>query len=136
MVLKTLKNGSSELASNSGKILDGIGSLANGSNELYKGANKLKTEGLDKLSSEGNTLISDIDGAMEVKDKLIDASKSYNNFSGIDESMDGSVKFVMKVQENDKNDSTQENSSKKSNSNISSKEDSNFMTWIKSKFNK
>ena len=39
----------------------------------------------------------DIDGAMEVKDKLIDAADSYNNFTGLDKSMDGSVKFVMKV---------------------------------------
>ena len=38
---------------------------------------------------------------MEVKDKLIDAADSYNNFTGLDKSMDGSVKFVMKVSSDD-----------------------------------
>ncbi|MFR5131340.1 MAG: hypothetical protein ACLTDP_01220 [Terrisporobacter sp.] len=77
--VSSLKSGSSELSSNSDKILNGISTLANGSNKLYEGTQKLQSEGLDKLANEGNTLISSLDDAMEVKDKLIDAADSYKN---------------------------------------------------------
>ena len=117
--------------------------MSSGSEQLYSGAKKLQNEGLNKLAEEGNTLISSLDGAMEVKDKLLDAAKGYNNFTGISENMDGSVKFVMKV----KSEDTQNNSDKKSSSttktsdtkeNDSNKVDSsnNFINWLKNKFNK
>src|SRR5690606_17254252 len=107
--VNTLKNGSSEIASNSDKILAGIGTLSSGTNQLYLGAKKLQNEGLNKLAEEGNTLINSVDGAMEVKDKLLHAAKSYDNFTGINHGMDGSVKFVMKVKvEDSQKDSNKE----------------------------
>lgn len=134
----TLKNGSSELSSNSDKILAGIGTLSSGTDQLYSGAKKLQNEGLNKLAKEGDSLISSLDGAMEVKDKLLDAAKGYDNFTGISDSMDGSVKFVMKVKAEDSNkekaSDTKNDDTKKVDSNESSS--SNFIDWIKSKFNK
>ena len=75
---------------------------------------------------------------MEVKDKLIDAADSYDNFTGLDESMDGSVKFVMKVQANDtkKESKNSESKNTKDNSNDNKDKNKNFIEWLKSKFNK
>lgn len=101
----------------------------------------MQSDGLDRLTDEGNTLISSLDGAMEVKDKLIDSADSYDNFTGLDKSMDGSVKFVMKVQADDtENDGTKSSTlnseTTKDTSANSKKTSSNFIEWIKSKFNK
>ena len=106
---------------------------------MYEGTQKLQSEGLDKLANEENTLISSLDDAMEVKDKLIDAADSYNNFTGLDKSMDGSVKFVMKVSSEDSdNNSTQEKNTNTKNdkSNNDKKSSSKFITWLKGLFNK
>ena len=81
---------------------------------------------------------------MEVKDKLIDAADSYDNFTGLDKSMDGSVKFVMKIKSDDSDNNSNKTESTTSNTTNStstkndntSKSDSNFLTWLKSKFNK
>ncbi len=96
---KTLVSGTKELNTNSSKLLKGTNDLAKGSNDLYKGVNKLKSEGLDKLYKEGNTKLSDIEGLLDVKDEIVRLSKEYNNFSGISKDMDGSVKFIMKINE-------------------------------------
>ena len=76
-----------------------------------------------------------------VKDKLIDSADSYDNFTGLDKSMYGSVKFVMKVQADDtENDGTKSSTlnseTTKDTSANSKKTSSNFIEWIKSKFNK
>ena len=52
--------------------------------------------------------------------------------------MDGSVKFVMKVQANDtkKESKNSESKNTKDNSNDNKDKNQNFIEWLKSKFNK
>ncbi|WP_346920115.1 hypothetical protein [Clostridium sp. UBA7339] len=95
----SLLNGSNELYDNSGKLLKGINQLKEGNTELYKGVVKLKEEGLDKLNEKGNTAIKDIQGVVEAKDELVKLSKEYGAFSGMNNSMNGKVKFVMRTEE-------------------------------------
>ncbi|GAA0767075.1 hypothetical protein GCM10008908_05670 [Clostridium subterminale] len=94
-----LLNGSNALYDNSGKLLNGINQLKEGNTELYKGVVKLKEEGLDKLNEKGNTAIKDIEGVVEAKDELVKLSKEYGTFSGLDNSMNGKVKFIMRTEE-------------------------------------
>lgn len=94
---KTLADSTKVLTDNSSKLLKGTKDLAKGSNDLYTGVNKLKKEGLDKLYKEGNTKLSDIQGLLDVKDEIVKLSKEYNNFSGLSKNMNGSVKFIMKI---------------------------------------
>ncbi|WP_346936338.1 hypothetical protein [Clostridium sp.] len=94
-----LLNGSNALYDNSGKLLKGINQLKEGNTELYKGVVKLKEEGLDKLNEKGNTAIKDIEGVVEAKDELVKLSKEYGTFSGLDNSMNGKVKFIMRTEE-------------------------------------
>ncbi len=95
----SLLNGSNELYDNSGKLLKGINQLKEGNTELYKGVVKLKEEGLDKLNEKGNTAIKDIQGVVEAKDELVKLSKEYGAFSGMNNSMNGKVKFIMRTEE-------------------------------------
>ena len=94
-----LLNGSNALYDNSGKLLKGINQLKEGNTELYKGVVKLNEEGLDKLNEKGNTAIKDIEGVVEAKDELVKLSKEYGAFSGLDNSMNGKVKFIMRTEE-------------------------------------
>ncbi|WP_346930783.1 hypothetical protein [Clostridium sp.] len=95
----SLLNGSNVLYDNSGNLLKGINQLKEGNKELYKGVVKLKEEGLDKLDEKGNTAIKDIEGVVEAKDELVKLSKEYGAFSGLDNSMNGKVKFIMRTEE-------------------------------------
>lgn len=129
----TLKEGTLELSSNSNKIVDGTNELSKGSKELYDGTKKLKEDGLDKLYDEGNKTIGELDGAMEVKDKMVEISKGYNNYGGISEGMEGNVKFVMKTQDNSADNKKDDKDKVSENS----KEDSSGVKgWFKKLFNK
>ncbi|CEO22742.1 hypothetical protein [Paraclostridium sordellii] len=94
---KSLVDGTNSLTTNSSKLLKGTNALAKGSSDLYNGVSKLKTQGLDKLYKEGNTKLSNINGLMDIKDEIVKLSKEYNNFAGKNKDMNGSVKFIMKI---------------------------------------
>lgn len=102
----TLRDGSNTLYDNSAQVLAGINKLAAGSNELYEGVAKLKEEGLDKLSDKGNTALGDIDGLIATKDELVKLSKEYGTFSGLEEGMTGNVKFIMRINDENKASTT------------------------------
>lgn len=118
---KTLKSGSSELSSNSDKILSATEQLKEGSNKLYEGTKKMENEVLNKMLGSKN--ISEIEGALEAKDKIIEASKDYNNFSGISEEMQGNVKFIMRTKNEEKEET------KKKVEKV--EEDKGIIDWIK-----
>lgn len=102
----TLKAGSNALYENSSQVLSGINKLAAGTNELYEGIAKLKEEGLDKLSDKGNTALGDINGLIATKDELVKLSKEYGTFSGLEEGMTGKVKFIMRLNDDNKASTT------------------------------
>ncbi len=131
-----LKDGTNELSKGANQLNNGGNELKQGSNELEKGTKELD-EGMNKFHEEGIAEISnriedrdlDIDEILRTKDELVKISKEYDSFTGKDENMDGSVKFVLKteginkVEEKEILDLPEEKSEKKG-----------FIEWIKSKF--
>ena len=80
---------------------DGIPALTDGIQQLRDGAMQL-SDGLKEFNEEGiEKLVDAVDGNLEgVLTRLraaLDASKRYRSFSGIDESMDGTVKFIFRT---------------------------------------
>lgn len=110
--LGQLATGAGSLAKGSSAVNSGAGQLANGINTLNSKIPTL-TSGVDKLSSGAEQLADgmarfdkegiqklvdymdgDVAGLLEKANEMLSNSKKYNNFSGIDEDMNGSVKFV------------------------------------------
>lgn len=83
----TLKNGVSEFS-------DGAGKLENGSKELKEGMEKFKKEGIDKIA---NAYDNDIKKLIDRIKSLTEISRGYNSFSGIENNMDGKVKFIYTI---------------------------------------
>ena len=102
-----LRTGSENLYSGSNQVMAGINKLSDGSSKLYEGVAKLKADGLDKINEKGNTVLGDIDGFMEVKDELVKLSDEYGTFSGLTDGMEGKVKFVMRINDENKPSTTE-----------------------------
>lgn len=103
----TLRVGSQTLYDGSNQVMAGINKLSDGSSKLYEGVAKLKADGLDKINEKGNTVLGDIDGFMEVKDELVKLSDEYGTFSGLTDGMEGKVKFVMRINDENKPSTTE-----------------------------
>ena len=80
----TLKNGASGL-------IGGVQKLADGAIELNRGMIQFNEEGVERLVY---AVGGDVDGLLDKMNRMLDASKSYESFSGISEEMDGEVKFM------------------------------------------
>ena len=102
--------------------------LSEGSNELALNMDKFNKEGIDKMHSEVNTKVSDLDEILAIKDELVNLSKEYESFSGINDDMDGKVKFIMKT------DSIKAPQVSKAVTNTDKKENSGFINWLKKLF--
>lgn len=76
-------------------LIDGITQLRDGSIELSEGMHKFKDEGVQKII---DALDGDLKGLLDNLKASKKASEKYNTFSGIDESMDGKVKFVYRTE--------------------------------------
>lgn len=87
----TLSGGINTLQSGSGALLDGIQKLDSGAAELNSGMIQFNDDGIQKLVS---VFDGDINGLLEKLNTMLDTSKSYKNFSGISDGMDGKVKFI------------------------------------------
>ncbi len=112
---KSLYEGSSSLAEGLKEakdalalLDDGVKELQDGATQLTDGASKLKdgsmqlSDGIKQLNEEGIQKIVDLADNVEVIDRMdaiVEVSKSYNNYSGINDSMDGTVKFIYKTDE-------------------------------------
>lgn len=97
----SLSDGASALYQGSLRLKDGILALTDGVQQLRDGAMQL-SDGLKEFNEEGiEKLVDAVDGNLEgVLTRLraaLDASKRYRSFSGIDESMDGTVKFIFRT---------------------------------------
>ncbi len=101
--MKTLQKGSRKLGRSTDKLVDGVSQLTTASGKLSDGADEL-ADGVDKFNSEGveklqETYDEDIQGLMDRLHAIVDAGKAYKSFSGIQEGMDGEVKFVIETKE-------------------------------------
>ncbi len=106
--LNTLKSGTTEL--NGGmnqlhdgvktmqekapKLIDGITQLRDGSAQLSEGLTKLMEEGIQKIVDLAQNDLTDLTDRVSA---MADMSQDYSNFSGIADQMEGSVKFIYKM---------------------------------------
>ena len=104
----TLVDGARELASGSGKLADGVNELSDGSDKLIDGVGELKDgakelkDGMIEYNDEAISKLTemDTDELQEVIDRLkatSSVSESYNSFTGSNDGMDSSVKFIYKI---------------------------------------
>ena len=103
-----LRNGAGKLYSGASELCDGIATMKNGAPALTDGITQLRdgagklSDGLQEFNDEGIQKLVDavddnLDGLVERLRATLDASKHYNNFSGIDDGMDGQVKFIYRT---------------------------------------
>lgn len=93
----TLKKGIDSLAEGADALLDGVKQLKDGSMELRDGLVTFDEEGISKILDAF-----DEDSLTEKLDRFkaaADAAKSYRSYAGIAEDMEGSVKFIYKLEE-------------------------------------
>ena len=100
--LSSLSSGTNDLNAGIQKVNSGASDLKDGSQQLADGAKTLK-EGMQKYNDEAiskltnNSRISSIEQASDLLETISKDENNYNNFSGISDGTDGSIKFVFKI---------------------------------------
>ena len=92
--VNALKDGTGKLQSGTGAIVDGVGTLGEGAHELADGIVTFNEEGISKIVHAYN---GDIEPLLDRVQKVIDAGEAYQNYSGIADGVNGSVKFIYKT---------------------------------------
>lgn len=90
-----LSNGITTLDSGSDELIKGVKQLESGSKELNDGMNKFKKDAVDKIT---DAYENDIKALLDILKELSDAAKDYNNYSGINDNMNGNVKFIYTIE--------------------------------------
>ena len=88
----TLNESTQQLAQASTQLNDASVQISNGAKQLYDGIAMFNNEGIRVLTSKVNN---DVRGISVRLDKLMELSKEYNNFSNIDSSSKGDLRFIM-----------------------------------------
>lgn len=107
--LETLKNGSVELNGGVSQLNDGLKTMQGKAPELIEGITQLRdgsaqlSEGLNTLMEEGIQKIldlaeNDLAGLLDRVDAMVGVSQKLTSFSGLADKMDGSVKFIYKME--------------------------------------
>lgn len=111
-----LKSGTEQLVSGTGTLNDGAGTLQEGIDALNEGMITLDSgvstldegalallDGMFEFDEEGISKLTELfgDDVQNVIDRLkavADAGKDYNNFTGLPDGVDGSVKFIIRTE--------------------------------------
>lgn len=104
----TLIDGSKDLASGAGTLANGVSTLSDGSDALIDGIRQLKDgakelkDGIVQFNDEGISKLTelDTDELQEVIDRMkatASVSENYNSFTGSNDGMNSSVKFIYKI---------------------------------------
>ncbi|MBU3209221.1 hypothetical protein KPL28_06160 [Clostridium algidicarnis] len=94
-----LNNGIEGLNSGATQLKDASNQLEKGAKELNEGMTKFDEEGVTKLHDKVSEGVTDIDDVLASKDEIVKLSEDYGTFSGIEEGMEGKVKFIIKTEE-------------------------------------
>ncbi len=105
---KSLKKGSKSLQKATKKLSGGVLQLSKASGKLNKGSKTL-AEGMSDFNEEGITKLNnvyedDFKGLLDRLEAICDAGRDYRSFSGIHDSMDGEVKFIIETASIEKED--------------------------------
>lgn len=92
--VKTLDSGAATLQSGSGQVQEGLDTLAEGAGELNDGISTFNEEAIQKVVDFFEGDLSDL---MDRVEAIGSTEASYDNFSGIAEGTDGSVKFLIET---------------------------------------
>lgn len=125
-----LNNGTEGLNFGALQLKDASNQLANGAKELKEGMAKFDKEGIIKLHDKVSEGVTDIDDVLASKDEIVKLSENYGTFTGIEEGMEGKVKFIIKTEE------IKIPEVKKELKVEVKEEKKGFINWIKSIFNK
>ncbi len=93
---KTLREGIDTLNSGVATLKDGSNTLADGAKTLKEGMVKYNDEAISKLTE--STRITSLQEASNLLTAMSESEDNYNNYSGISEGTDGSIKFVFKIE--------------------------------------
>ncbi|MCI8956505.1 MAG: hypothetical protein HFG29_05860 [Eubacterium sp.] len=101
--IRTVDSGAGKISEGAKTLAKGTGTLGSGIANLFDGTKTLKN-GVIKLNKDGISKIADIFGndtkdVIDAVEEILNNGKSYQSFSGINENMTGSVKFVFKTAE-------------------------------------
>ena len=89
-----LHDGAKSLSDGTVELRDGVQALADGTAELLDGLNEFDAEGVAKLADAVN---GDLNGFVERAKDMLNASRTYNNYSGLAENVEGSVRFIWRT---------------------------------------
>lgn len=108
-----LKSGISQLQAGAKTLKTGSDTLASGAKTLLDGLNQYNDEAISKLTK--NEKITTLQDAADLFTVIEENADDYNNYSGISEGTDGSVKFVYKVEgvKEEKTTKSEDDSTKK-----------------------
>ena len=92
--IPTLTEGITALNDATTQIVDGVDQLTDGSHELADGMVEFDEEGISKIVNSYNGDIKPLTDRLQA---MLDAGKEYQNFSGVAEGVNSSVKFIYKL---------------------------------------
>lgn len=91
---KQLYDGTKVLRDSVPALIDGITQLRDGAKALSEGLHRFDEEGVRKLVE---AVDGDLDGLLARARAVLDAAKGYQNFSGLSDEMQGTVRFVYRT---------------------------------------
>ena len=97
--LNTLSSSSNDVTDAINKFKDATQELAEQTGNLNSGVQEFSTDGIDKLSTEVDNAIGDLDTVLDIANATLDQSIDYSNYAGAGENMKTTVKFIMKTDE-------------------------------------
>ena len=97
--LNTLSSSSNDVTDAINKFKDATQELAEQTGNLNSGVQEFSTDGIDKLSTEVDNAIGDLDAVLDTANATLDQSIDYSNYAGASENMKTTVKFIMKTDE-------------------------------------
>ncbi len=95
---ETLEAAHRQLSGATTQLAAGAEKLSENQALLSANMSKFQREGTAEMRAESRRADDGLGDFLSVKDALAERSEAYNNFTGIGEDMDGSVKFVMKTE--------------------------------------
>ena len=97
--LNTLSSSSNDVTDAINKFKDATQELAEQTGNLNSGVQEFSTDGIDKLSTEVDNAIGDLDTVLDTANATLDQSIDYSNYAGAGENMKTTFKFIMKTDE-------------------------------------